>query len=88
MNTGDVVRVLVAAAYAVYALVLYSLALKTGWDWSASRGFLMGAAILASILTLTNTFGVHIPPWPAAGTRIFIVILTYGTVSYARRRDH
>jgi uncharacterized membrane protein HdeD (DUF308 family) len=78
LDTGSLIRVLLAAAYAIYALVLITFPGKaTQW-----RIILIGIALIASGVTLFNTFGFSIPPWPAFMTLLFLGAMIHATIAY------
>lgn len=80
LEIAELIRISLAGAYAVFALVLISFPGKA----SLVRGALVTVAIIASAITMWNTLGHRIAPWPAAFALIFVVILIWGTWKFRK----
>jgi hypothetical protein len=80
VEIGELIRVSLAAAYAVFGLVLICFDGKP----SRMRLVLITTAFFASAITLFHTLGHRIAPWPAAMALIFVVVLIHGAIAYNR----
>jgi hypothetical protein len=75
---AELIRIALAGAYIWFALVLLSFPGKA----SMMRGALILTAIVASAITMWNTLGHRIAPFPALLTLIFVVVLIHGTLMF------
>jgi hypothetical protein len=80
LELGELIRVSLAAAYAIFGLVLICF----GGKPSTMRLALIAVAFFASGITLFHTLGHRIAPWPAAMALLFVVVLIHGTIKYRR----
>ena len=80
IDYAELVRIALAAAYAIFALVLWSIPNRTLVQY-----LLIGVSIMASAVTFYNSFGHRISPWPATLALIFVVVLINGTIAHRRR---
>jgi len=78
LDFGELIRISLAAAYAVFALLLLTFP-----DKSLITKSLMVVALIASAVTLGHVFR-NVAPWPSALALIFIVVLICGTYLYKR----
>jgi hypothetical protein len=80
LELGELIRIALAGAYVWFALVLISFPGKA----SLMRGALVVVAIMASAITMWNTLGHKIAPFPALMALIFVVVLIHGTIKFKR----
>jgi hypothetical protein len=80
LELAELIRISLAGAYAVFALVLISFPGKA----SLVRGSLVVVAIAASAITMWNTLGHRIAPFPALLALIFVCVLIWGTLLFRR----
>ena len=78
LELGELIRIALAGAYIWFALVLVSFPGKA----SMMRGALIVVAIIASAITMWNTLGHRIAPWPALLALIFVMVLVHGTLRF------
>ena len=74
---NDLIRLTLAASYAVFALVMFSYKPP----WTAPRIVLVVVAFIASGVTMFNSVFEHIPPWPALMATVFVATLIVCLVS-------
>ena len=80
LEVAELIRIALAGAYVWFALVLVSFPGKA----SLMRGVLVVTAIVASAITMWNTLGHKIAPWPALLALIFVVVLIHSTMKFKR----
>jgi hypothetical protein len=80
VDLGELIRVALAAAYAVFGLALICF----GGRPSNFRVVLIVTAFMSSAVALFHTLATKIAPWPAGMALVFVVVLIHGAMMYRR----